>query len=175
MKLFDKVLCKFDKEYLIKKMRQGGAKIGNNFYCQGSVIDPGFLFLIEIGDNVTLTHATILAHDAGPYHDLKKSRVGKVKIGNNVFIGYQSIILPNVKIGDNVVIGAGSIVTKDIPSNSVAAGNPCRVMGTYENYLVKHKEAMKSHPIYTTYHRNKSKKEIELMQKELESTWGYDI
>ncbi|AKL96983.1 transferase [Clostridium aceticum] len=49
-------------------------------------------------------------------------------IGNNVWVGGGTIICPGVKIGDNVTIGAGSVVTKDIPSNVVAAGNPCKVI-----------------------------------------------
>lgn len=137
-------------------------------------MDPGFLFLIEIGDNVTLSHSTILAHDASPQHALKKSRVGKVKIGSNVFVGYQSIVLPNVSIGSNVVIGAGSVVVDDIPDNSVAVGNPCRVIGTYDAFVEKHREAMKTHPVYPTYHANKSETEIKQMQEELNDTWGYD-
>jgi len=51
-----------------------------------------------------------------------------VTIGNNVQIGANSVILPGVTIGDNVVIGAGSVVNKNIPSNSVAVGNPCKVV-----------------------------------------------
>ena len=51
-----------------------------------------------------------------------------VDYGNNVWIGGGAILLPGVHIGDNVVIGAGSVVTKDIPSNTVACGNPCRVV-----------------------------------------------
>ena len=51
-----------------------------------------------------------------------------IRIGNNVWIGAHSVVLPGVTIGDNVVIGAGSIVTRDIPANTVAVGNPFRVM-----------------------------------------------
>lgn len=57
-----------------------------------------------------------------------KTQTAPVTIGNNVWIGGGAIIMPGVKIGDNVVIGAGSVVTKDIPSNKVAYGNPCRVV-----------------------------------------------
>jgi len=56
-----------------------------------------------------------------------KTQTAPVTIGNDVWIGGGAIIMPGVKIGDNVVIGAGSVVTKDIPSNKVAYGNPCRV------------------------------------------------
>jgi maltose O-acetyltransferase len=51
-----------------------------------------------------------------------------VTIGNNVWIGGGAIICPGVSIGDNCTIGAGSVVTKDIPSNSIAVGNPCKVI-----------------------------------------------
>lgn len=52
----------------------------------------------------------------------------EVKIGNDVWIGGNAVINPGVTIGDNVVIGSGSVVTKGIPSNVVAAGNPCKVI-----------------------------------------------
>lgn len=51
-----------------------------------------------------------------------------IKVGDNVWIGGGSILLPGITIGDNVTIGAGSVVNKDIPSNCLAAGNPCRVI-----------------------------------------------
>lgn len=89
----------------------------------GTHIDGGHAFLIEIGNNVTLTNTTILAHDASTKIPLGKSRIGKVHIGNNVFISWGSIVLPNISIGNNVIIGAGSIVTSDIPDGSVACGN----------------------------------------------------
>lgn len=60
-----------------------------------------------------------------------------VSVGSNVWIGMNAVILPGVSIGDNVVIGAGSVVTSDIPANSIAAGNPCKVMkekGPYRGF-----------------------------------------
>ena len=51
-----------------------------------------------------------------------------IKIGNNVWIGGNVVVLPGVTIGDNVTIGAGSVVNKDIESNSIAVGNPCKVI-----------------------------------------------
>ena len=57
-----------------------------------------------------------------------------IEVGNNVWIGGNVVVLPGVTIGDNVVIGAGSIVTKDIPSNSVAVGNPCKVIKELWNF-----------------------------------------
>lgn len=68
--------------------------------------------------------------------------MGKVIIGSNCFIGARTLILPNVIIGDNVIVGAGSVVTKNIPSNSVAVGNPCKVIKTYNEYMDRNKLLM---------------------------------
>jgi len=59
---------------------------------------------------------------------------GDIEVGNNVFIGLGAIILPGVTIGDNVIIGAGSVVTQNIPSNSVAAGTPAKVLKSIDAY-----------------------------------------
>ena len=63
--------------------------------------------------------------------------VGDIVVGNNVYIGTRTTILPGVHIGDNTIIGAGSVVTKDIPSNVVAAGVPCRVIRSRDEYIQK--------------------------------------
>lgn len=64
-------------------------------------------------------------------------------IGNEVFVGAGSIILPGVHIGNRVIIGAGSVVTKDIPDNSVAAGNPAKVICPIDEYLEREKGKMR--------------------------------
>lgn len=64
-----------------------------------------------------------------------KLRQGSITIGNNVFIGAESTVLYDVKIGNNVIIGAGSLVNKDIPDGVVAAGVPCRVIGSFDEYM----------------------------------------
>lgn len=173
-KIYVKIRCAIDGEFLAKMLRKNGAKIGKNVHLGSGYIDPGFPFLIEIGDNVTFSKVAVLAHDGSTKYACKKSRVGKVIIGSNVFVGYGAIILPNVRIGNNVVIGAGSVVTHDIPDNSVAVGSPCRVVSTYEAFSEKNREFMKTHPVYDTYHAYKTQVEISRMQNELEGTWGYD-
>lgn len=160
--------------YDIKVAKRKGLKVGSNFQCIDCYIDPGFPFLIEIGDNVTLSKVSILAHDGSTQHAIGKSRVGKVIIGNNVFVGYQTIILPNVHIGDDVIIGAGSVVTHDIPSNSIAVGNPCRVIDTFENFKYKHQNLIRTRPVYSTYHENKTFDEIKKMKSDLIFGFGYD-
>ncbi len=57
--------------------------------------------------------------------------------------------MPNVRIGNNCIIGAGSVVTKDIPDNSVAVGNPCKVIGNTDEYLNKHKARMETNPVFS--------------------------
>jgi len=64
-------------------------------------------------------------------------KLGCIDIGDNVFVGSGTRILYNVKIGSNVVIGSGSIVNRDIPDNSVAAGVPARVIGSFEDFVRK--------------------------------------
>ena len=70
----------------------------------------------------------LLTHYVKPAGNSHRYEYGKIKIGNNVFIGAHTIIAKSVTIGDNVIIGAGSVVTKDIPEGVVAVGNPCRVL-----------------------------------------------
>lgn len=96
-------------------------------------------YLITIGNHVTITsRVQFITHDGGVWVFRDEAPnldvVAPVRIGNNVFLGFGSIIMPGVIVGDNCVVGAGSIVTKDIPSNTVAAGVPARVIMTTEEY-----------------------------------------
>lgn len=127
-----------------------GMRIGKNFNReQGCLLDYPHCWLISIGDNVTLApRVQILAHDASTKKHLGYTKVGCVTIKNNVFIGANTTILPNVTIEDNVIIGANSVVTKNIPTNSVAVGNPAKVIMTLDQYLEKNKVMLTSHPVY---------------------------
>ncbi|MBB3912711.1 DapH/DapD/GlmU-related protein [Sphingomonas desiccabilis] len=95
-------------------------------------------YLVTLGNHVSATATRFETHDGGVWvfrdEDAEIDVVRPITVGDNVFIGYGTIILPGVTIGDNVVIGAGSIVTKDIPSGSVAAGVPCRVIRPISEY-----------------------------------------
>lgn len=123
----------------LEKLKKRGLKVGKDFHrMYGCVIDPSHCFHISIGDNVRLAPKVhILAHDGSTVKFLGKVRAANVRIGNDVWIGTSAIILPGVTIGNRVVIGAGSVVTKDIPDNSVAVGNPARVICTLDAYLEK--------------------------------------
>lgn len=138
IKLFIKGIClRIRGEEPIHILVKRGMEIGKNFKCMNDVwIDPGHCWLIKFGDNVTLApRVTVLAHDASPQAFIGVTKIGAVVVGNNVFIGAGSIVLPGVRIGDNVVIGAGSVVAKDIPSGAVAAGNPCKPIKDIKSYV----------------------------------------
>lgn len=87
---------------------------------------------IELGPGTKIISAN---HDLDNFRNHKKSK--PIIIGDNVWIGANSVILPEVEIGNNVIIGAGSVVTKNIPSNSIAVGNPCTVVKQKAPYLEK--------------------------------------
>ena len=101
--------------------------------------------MISFGDNVHVaSNVNFVNHDITAlmfrYMDNNpnyKERKGPIVIGDNVFIGAGTRILYDVTIGDNVIIGAGSLVNKDIPSGTVAAGVPCKVIGKFEDYKKK--------------------------------------
>lgn len=105
--------------------------IGDNFYA-----NHGLIILdaakVEIGDNVFIAPNCNIYTASHPIDIIQRNEgleyANSVKIGNNVWIGGNVTILPGVTIGDNCTIGAGSIVTKSIPENSVAYGNPCKVI-----------------------------------------------
>lgn len=65
--------------------------------------------------------------------NLYKDYFGTIEIGDNTFIGARVILLDNIRIGKNCIIGSGSIVTKDIPDNSIAVGNPAKVIGKFQD------------------------------------------
>ena len=105
-------------------------EVGNNFYMNHNcvILDPA---KVVFGDNV-FVGPNCGFYTAGHPLDFKIRNEGiefakPIIVGNNVWFGGNVCVLPGVKIGDNVVIGAGSVVTKDIPSNTVAVGNPCQI------------------------------------------------
>ena len=106
-------------------------EIGENFYMNHNcvILDPA---KVTFGDNVFIG-PNCGFYTAGHPLDFEIRNKGlefakPIKVGNNVWIGGNVCVMPDVTIGDNVVIGAGSVVTKNIPSNTVAVGNPCKVM-----------------------------------------------
>lgn len=118
-----------------EKLRRRGVRIGEKTWVYSTAfVDKTRGGDISIGSHCVLMGCTILAHDAA-FNRLcsRDTRFAPVRIGDNCFIGWQAIVLPGVTIGNNCVIGAGAVVTRDIPSGSIVAGNPARVIGRVED------------------------------------------
>lgn len=127
--------------------KKKGVSVGKGTQFFGLVkIDVTRPCLVEIGKNcVLLNGSAILTHGYDwailreKYGEMLCSS-GKVVLEENVFIGINAVILKGVRIGKNTIIGAGSVVTHDIPANTVAVGNPCRVIMSIDAYYEKRKK-----------------------------------
>ncbi|MEL1244661.1 acyltransferase [Flavobacterium sp. DGU11] len=141
-----KRLLGLDEQHVIKKLKEKGLTVGDNFIMQqGCIIDGSHCFHITIGNDVCLApNVHILAHDASTWWFLEHTRIMNTTIGNRVFIGTGSIIMPGVTLGNDVIIGAGSVVTKDVPDNCIYAGNPARFLSSTNEYITREKAKMNS-------------------------------
>ena len=150
MSLVRDIIYRLRGEVSTEDLIKRGMKVGKNFLrMNNALIDDSHPWLITIGDDVTLApRVHILAHDASTKVHLGYTKIGCVSIGDRVFVGAESVILPGVTIGNDVIIGANSIVTHDIADGMVAVGSPARVICETEEYLQKEKERMKTCPVY---------------------------
>ena len=161
-------------EDYVAYLRKLGMQIGEDvtFYSpQKTLVDKQYPWQITIGDHVRITQGVIiLTHDYS-WSVLKSfespdgsgailGASGNVVIGNNVFIGMNTIILRNVTIGDNVIIGAGSVVSKNCESGWVYAGNPAKKIITVEEYYNKRKAKQldEAKELYLSYWRRFGRK-----------------
>lgn len=122
--------------------RSVGVRMGENvvIYGMASRMFGSEPWMITLGSNVYLTAGvTFITHDGGTLILRKEvpdlEWTAPIVVGNDVYIGIRTIILPGVTIGNRCIIGAGSVVTKSIPDNSVAAGVPARVLKTTDEYF----------------------------------------
>lgn len=178
MNFLKELVYRLRGEYTTEKLVSMGMKVGQNFgRLNGVILDPSHCWLIEIGDNVTMApRVHVLCHDASTKKFLNYTKIGRVTIGDNVFVGAESVILPGVTVGSNVIIGANSTVTHDIPDNTVVAGSPARVICTLEEYLNKEKKCMETAPCYGEEYTLRKNVTVELRMKqkaELEGKIGY--
>lgn len=142
-------VCRLNK---IKFLQSKGMKIGkaceivNALGCFGT--EP---YLIELKDNVTISaNVFFLTHDAAsrlfrsgiPGSSKFGNRFGRILVNENCFIGAGAIILPDIEIGPNCIIGAGSVVTRNVPPNTIYAGNPARMVRNLDEYIEKYKNTM---------------------------------
>lgn len=140
--ILNKLLNKYRKHFWdgSRYARYLGVKVGSN--C--SIISKNFgsePYLIEIGNHVQITSGVRFSNHGAAWVFRQKNPTmdffGKIKIGNNVYIGINAIILPGVNIGNNVIIGAGSVVTKSVPNNSIVGGNPAVLIGNVNDFEKK--------------------------------------
>ena len=143
------IYSKTSSDRFIKMLRKHHIQIGDNVIFRAprsTHIDLTRPSLVTIGNHVDINvNFHLYTHDWSSFvfrqvfHDFVNSS-GKVTIGDNVYIAVNVIVLKGVTIGDNCIIGAGSVVNRDIPSNSVAVGNPCRVVCSLEEFYKKRKQ-----------------------------------
>ncbi len=135
--LLKKILGKTGKNFLIEPSfwcdYGYNIEIGENFYSNHNlvILDAG---KVTFGDNVFIA-PNCGFHTSGHPIDCERRNRGleyayPITVGDNVWIGAGVQVMPGVAIGSNVVIGGGSVVVRDIPGNSVAVGNPCKVIGS---------------------------------------------
>lgn len=124
----------------VKYAKLIGVNIGKNcrlLNCDFST-EP---YLISIGDHVSATKVRFETHDGGVWVIRDKypeiDIIKPIKIHNNVYIGYGSVIMPGVEVGENSIIGAYSVVTKNVPPNVVVAGIPAKQIKTLDQYVEK--------------------------------------
>ena len=142
-----KFLISTNNSKKIEYLRKKGAKIGNKVTILSSVNCLGSEpYLVEIGNDCLISsNVSFFTHDGsikvlnglGKFDGKKADLLGKIKIGNNCFVGASSIVLRNVTIGDNCIIGAGAVVTKDVPDNSIVAGVPAKIISDVESWYKK--------------------------------------
>lgn len=157
-----------DRGVTVEALRKIGVSIGSDvhFYDKAHIfVDKNFPWMLTIGNHVHITSGVhILCHDyswivgKNYYHEVTGG-IGKVTIGNNVFIGTEAIVLMNSEIGDNVIIGAQSVVCGKIPNNCVAVGSPAKPIMSLDEY----------------WQRRKAKQYEEAVQLVLEYKKRYDV
>lgn len=139
-----KIKCKFlrSQKPLIDYYRSRGIKIGDDcLICSNlSSREP---FLITIGNNVTIsTHVTFCTHDnSGELIFPGRELYGRIKIGDNCFVGENTTLMYGIELGNNIIVAAGSIVTKSFSDeNIIIGGNPARIIGSWDAYRKKYDE-----------------------------------
>lgn len=139
------------EEYWFDDYIKLGMKVGSNCSIQpGLIVDVSHCWLIEIGDNVVIApHVYLLAHDTSTKEYIGYTKIGRINIKKNAFIGARATIMPGVTIGENSIIGANSVVIESIPDDVVAVGNPAKVICSLKEYQNKTNEVFRNAPVFS--------------------------
>lgn len=178
LNLIGKISNRKKQKDIITILRERGVSIGENVDIIDSYIDGCHGRLVSIGNNVTITGARILTHDASTKKFIGYSKIGYVTIGNNVFIGNGAIILPGTKIGNNVIIGAGTVVASDVLDNSVMVGNPAKRLCSFDEYIERNRQRLHGPNAYVSNKMFCDRSEtdwIELKNGLLQKQFGFDL
>lgn len=150
MGVFRVLVDRIKKKDSVTIAREAGVKIGERckVFSDVNVLFGSEPYLVEIGNHVEIASGCrFVTHDGSvwvlrEFEGLEKiDKFGRIIVGNNVFIGLNTTILPGVTIGDNVVIGACSLVNKNIPSGEVWAGVPAKRICSLEEYKDKNMDS----------------------------------
>ena len=180
-KVFPNLLTSTDMH---KYLRMNGISVGNNtiFYSPGSItIDVQRPHMISIGDYCKITSGVIiLAHDYSrsvlcnlpQYGNVGEAKV--TTIGNNVFIGMNSIILMGSEIGNNTIVGAGSVVSGQFPDNVVICGNPAKPVCSLDEFYKKRKsQEVESANLFKRRYKEKYGKDPTVTEMTNAFSWLY--
>jgi len=130
----------------VARLVKQGLELGPGAYIASPVrIDPGFPWLVRIGEDATLGPGVeVIVHDASTKRALGYSRLRTVTVQARAYVGARSILLPGVTVGEGAVVGAGSVVREDVPPGAVVYGNPAEVRGSVAEHLERHRRRMSS-------------------------------
>ena len=167
------------KKAYIQKLVNKGLHLGTNVSIVDTFFfDPSHCFLISIGDNCIFAPGVrLIAHDASTKLFLGYTKIGKINIGDNCFIGDSVIVLPCVTIGPGCIVGAGSVVTKDVPPGVLVAGNPAKVICSVDEYIKKIKDRSLGKQIFNENYliNNLNKKRREEILSAVENSIGFIV
>ena len=172
-------LANYRKKKYLNGLINNGLRIGENVYITGNYFfDPSHCFLISIGDNcIFAPNVKLIAHDASIKLFVGYSKMGKIDIKENCFIGESVIVLPGVTVGPNAIIGSGSVVTKDVPPDSIVAGNPAKVISSIQDYVKKIEDIKGGKRVFGEdyYIEHLDKKKRDEMIKSIGDTVGFIV
>lgn len=140
----------YNNDTFVSYLRRLGVEVGDNtkfFAPRNVVVDVTRPYLLKIGKGVKITSGvTILTHDFSysvlrrTHHSIQNECAGYTLIGDNCFLGMNSIIMGGVHLGNNVIVATGAVVTKDVPDNMVVAGVPAKPVCTLEEFYERRKK-----------------------------------